>query len=86
MGHCHTEVRITVGKATRLVGETLKATCFERNLKTYEIDLIELADATCPPRPLPERWPAAPARRSRGSWRLLAAQRDHDAVDGSWAW
>jgi uncharacterized protein (DUF342 family) len=41
---CHPEVRITVGTATRLVRETLRATRFERNLKTYEIDLVELAD------------------------------------------
>jgi uncharacterized protein (DUF342 family) len=47
-GTCHPDVRITIGTATRLVPEGLKSIRFERNLETYEIELLGLADFDCP--------------------------------------
>jgi uncharacterized protein (DUF342 family) len=43
VGTCHAEVRVTVGASTRLIREVQRGVRFERNLKTYEVDLIGLA-------------------------------------------
>jgi uncharacterized protein len=45
-GTCHPEVRISIGTATHLVREAWHGVRFERNLTTYEIDLIGVADTS----------------------------------------